>query len=380
MYLLAVFSPFIGSLLAGLGGRFFGARGSALLTIYGLLQSLILSFFLWYEVSISGSPVYVQLGSWFKASTVDISWSFYFDSLTVCMMLTVTLVSTCVHIYSLGYMNADPHLPRFMSYLSLFTGFMLILVSGYNMIQMLVGWEGMNFQCLNGLIAFKPIFQRKSNQIYSYRSFYIARKPAAQRRGPHSYLFKQILVGFLLGDGWLEIHGKGVRLGILQSEKFADCILFYKVLLFGCGYLSNYELGKSLKKNKKTYFQFRTFTFENLYIFYNLWYVNKKKIIPLEFIKYYLTPFALAIWIMGDGSGMSNGGFKISTHCFSQKENKELASFLLKKYGLICSVLREGSRGYYYLYVWKRSMPKLYYLILPYLLPSCYYKFRFFKK
>jgi NADH:ubiquinone oxidoreductase subunit 5 (subunit L)/multisubunit Na+/H+ antiporter MnhA subunit len=104
---------------------------------------------MWYEVGVQGSSVYLHLGHWFQASSVDVHWTFFFDSLTICMMLTVTLVSFCVHLYSLGYMQSDPHLPRFMSYLSLFTGFMLVLVSANNMIQMLVGWEG-TLECPNG--------------------------------------------------------------------------------------------------------------------------------------------------------------------------------------------------------------------------------------
>ncbi len=62
-----------------------------------------------------------------------------FDSLTVIMLVVVTTVSTIVHIYSVGYMEADPHVPRFISYLSLFTFFMLILVTADNFIQMFVG-------------------------------------------------------------------------------------------------------------------------------------------------------------------------------------------------------------------------------------------------
>ena len=150
MYLLSVISPFFASALAGLCGRYLGARGSGILTITGLLLSFLLSIVMWYEVGVQGSSVYLHLGHWFQASSVDVHWTFFFDSLTICMMLTVTLVSFCVHLYSLGYMQSDPHLPRFMSYLSLFTGFMLVLVSANNMIQMLVGWEGTNTCCLNG--------------------------------------------------------------------------------------------------------------------------------------------------------------------------------------------------------------------------------------
>ena len=65
-----------------------------------------------------------------------------FDTLTVSMCVIVTFISSLVHLYSIEYMSHDPHLPRFMSYLSLFTFFMLILVTADNFVQMFVGWEG----------------------------------------------------------------------------------------------------------------------------------------------------------------------------------------------------------------------------------------------
>ena len=142
MYIRSVFSPFLGSAFAGLAGRWLGARGSGLITVFGLLLSFFLSVILWYEVCIQGCSVWVPLGTWFSVSTLSVNWGFYFDPLAVCMMTTVTFVSSCVHFYSLGYMQADPHLPRFMSYLSRFTGFMLILVTAPNAISLLVGWEG----------------------------------------------------------------------------------------------------------------------------------------------------------------------------------------------------------------------------------------------
>jgi NADH-quinone oxidoreductase subunit L len=111
------------------------------LTVLGLATSLVCSLGIWLEVLVAGSVVTVPMGVWFQASTLHVNWLFSFDSLTACMMLTVTLVSFCVHVYSLGYMQHDPHLPRFMSYLSLFTGGMLVLVTASDLITLLVGWE-----------------------------------------------------------------------------------------------------------------------------------------------------------------------------------------------------------------------------------------------
>lgn len=141
MILVSILSPLIASLSAGIFGRFLGARGSGTICVLGLAISAACSLLFLFEVCAAGSPIVVSLGSWFESSTVSVNWSFQYDSLTAVMMITVTLVSLCVHIYSLGYMQFDPHLARFMSYLSLFTGGILLLVSARNLVILLVGWE-----------------------------------------------------------------------------------------------------------------------------------------------------------------------------------------------------------------------------------------------
>jgi NADH:ubiquinone oxidoreductase subunit 5 (subunit L)/multisubunit Na+/H+ antiporter MnhA subunit len=102
----------------------------------------LLSLVAFYEVGLMGSPVYLRLAPWVNSESLLINWGFMFDSLTVIMCIVVTFVSSLVHLYAIEYMSHDPHLPRFMSYLSLFTFFMLILVTADNYIQMFLGWEG----------------------------------------------------------------------------------------------------------------------------------------------------------------------------------------------------------------------------------------------
>jgi NADH:ubiquinone oxidoreductase subunit 5 (subunit L)/multisubunit Na+/H+ antiporter MnhA subunit len=153
MYLLIVLLPFFGSLLSGFGGRFFGPKGASLLTIGCMVSCLTLSIFAFYEVGLSGSSCSFKLIPWIESELFNVSWGFLFDPLTVVMLIVVTFVSTLVHLYSTEYMGHDPHLPRFMSYLSLFTFFMLILVTADNLIQMFVGWEGVGL-CSYLLINF----------------------------------------------------------------------------------------------------------------------------------------------------------------------------------------------------------------------------------
>jgi len=142
MYLLLVVFPLFGSLFAGLLGRYLGYRGAALISTFCVFSSCMLSWIAFYEVGLSGSPCYIKLAPWFHSEMFDASWGFLFDSLTVVMLIVVTSISSLVHLYSISYMGEDPHLPRFMSYLSIFTFFMLVLVTADNFIQMFLGWEG----------------------------------------------------------------------------------------------------------------------------------------------------------------------------------------------------------------------------------------------
>ena len=142
MYLLIILLPLAGFSIAGGFGRFLGFRGAALVTTSCVMTAFALSCVAFYEVALCASPCYIQLAPWFHSEMFDASWGFLFDSLTVVMLVVVTSVSSLVHLYSISYMGEDPHLPRFMCYLSVFTFFMLMLVTADNFIQMFLGWEG----------------------------------------------------------------------------------------------------------------------------------------------------------------------------------------------------------------------------------------------
>jgi len=104
--------------------------------------SCLISISLLADIIGSGNVYILNLKEWIYSDTVAVNWSFCFDSLTCVMLVIVTFISSLVHLYSTEYMENDPHLPRFMSYLSLFTFFMLMLVTANNFLQMFVGWEG----------------------------------------------------------------------------------------------------------------------------------------------------------------------------------------------------------------------------------------------
>jgi NADH-ubiquinone oxidoreductase chain 5 len=153
MYSNIVFFPLFASFCSGFLGFLIGPIGSGLITVFFLTSSFTLSLLAFYEVGFHNSPCYLKIFSWFNNEYLYANWGFQFDSLTVIMLIVVTFISTLVHIYSLEYMSHDPHLSRFMSYLSLFTFFMLILVTGDNFIQLFVGWEGVGL-CSYLLINF----------------------------------------------------------------------------------------------------------------------------------------------------------------------------------------------------------------------------------
>nr|YP_010879608.1 NADH dehydrogenase subunit 5 [Heterobasidion annosum]WHL55378.1 NADH dehydrogenase subunit 5 [Heterobasidion annosum] len=142
MYLSILILPLLGSFVSGFLGRKIGVSGSHFITCTCLILSSILATISFYEVGICASPVLINLGSWIDSEYMSISWEFLFDQLTVSMFIPVLYISSLIHIFSTDYMAEDPHNQRFFSYLSLFTFFMLVLVSGANFFVMFVGWEG----------------------------------------------------------------------------------------------------------------------------------------------------------------------------------------------------------------------------------------------
>jgi len=142
MYITIVLLPFMGAILSGLFGRALGVKGVHIINVSCLLITTLLAFIAYYEVVLCNSPVSIELFSWINSEHLQISWGFYFDQLTVNMLIPVLIVSLLVHVYSIGYMGEDPHQQRFFSYISLFTGLMLVLVTGNNFLVMFLGWEG----------------------------------------------------------------------------------------------------------------------------------------------------------------------------------------------------------------------------------------------
>lgn len=142
MYLLVLYLPFLSFLNGTLFGRYLGRKGSPLYSCILMGATFLISLYALYEVSFCNSPVYIAMGDWISVDVLNVNVCFYFDTLTCLMLLVVTSISFLVHVYSVSYMSGDPHLQRFISLLSLFTFFMIVLVTGSNLLQIFVGWEG----------------------------------------------------------------------------------------------------------------------------------------------------------------------------------------------------------------------------------------------
>jgi NADH-quinone oxidoreductase subunit L len=135
--------PLIGCLLAGLLGRVIGRAGAHTVTILGMVISCALSFHVLKQIYLDGVPAFDgPVYTWLVTDSVKMDVGFLIDRLSAMMMVVVTFVSLCVHVYTIGYMSDDPGYQRFFSYISLFTFAMLMLVMSNNFMQLFFGWEG----------------------------------------------------------------------------------------------------------------------------------------------------------------------------------------------------------------------------------------------
>jgi len=172
MEYLILFLPLIASFVSGFFGKFIGDKGSQIITCLFVSISAILSFVIFYKVINDGYSNNLIIATWINSGTLNVNWSINIDALSSVMLVVVTLVSSLVHIYSIGYMSHDPHKPRFMSYLSLFTFAMLTLVTSDNFIQLFFGWEGVGL-CSYFLIGFW--YKKESANAAAIKAFVVNR-------------------------------------------------------------------------------------------------------------------------------------------------------------------------------------------------------------
>ena len=386
MYLTILILPLLGSFVSGFLGRKIGVTGSHIITCTCLILSSILATIAFYEVGLCSSPVKIYLFNWIDSEYMTISWEFLFDQLTVSMFIPVLYISSLIHIFSTDYMAEDPHNQRFFSYLSLFTFFMLVLVSGANYFVMFVGWEGI-IKCLkwdnNEILIYSIIcLNIKDNVNISSNKL-----TSKERIGPHNLDIISIIIGSTLSDSHLEKrkNGIGTRVIFEQSNRNVEYLMWFHAYFSSRGYCSSIKpkLKLRIKQEGKVYYQYRisSYTFSSFNWIHEMFYklVDGKyiKFVPLN-IEEYLTPLALAIWFMDDGSRNGKGA-SIANNYFTLEEVNFLCKVLKSKYNIIATSNKCGKNKGHIIYIHNYSMKLFTSIIKPYLLPSLYYKLRFYK-
>ena len=167
-----VLLPLLGSIVSGFFGKKLGAKLCQILTSSFVSISAILSLFIFYKVFVQDYSSNKLIFNWISSGDFHVNWSIQIDSLTSVMLVIVSLISSIIHFYSIGYMSHDPHKPRFMSYLSLFTFAMFTLVSADNFLQLYFGWEGVGL-CSYLLIGFW--FKKPSANAAAIKAFVVNR-------------------------------------------------------------------------------------------------------------------------------------------------------------------------------------------------------------
>ena len=151
MEYIIIFLPLIASIISG----FFGnkLRFNEYIISLLILISALFSIFIFFEVLTSDYSSNNLIFNWITSGNFVVNWSINIDSLTSVMLVVVSVISSIVHFYSIGYMSHDPHKSRFMAYLSLFTFSMFVLITADNFLQLFFGWEGVGL-CSYLLIGF----------------------------------------------------------------------------------------------------------------------------------------------------------------------------------------------------------------------------------
>ena len=182
--------PLIASIISGFFGKFIGDRNSEIVTSLLVSISAILSAIVFYEVIFNQYEENIIIATWINSGSLEVNWSMKIDALSSVMLVVVTFVSALVHIYSIGYMSHDPHKPRFMAYLSLFTFAMLMLVTADNFIQLFFGWEGVGL-CSYFLIGFW--FKKETANAAAIKAFVV------NRVGDFGFALGIFLIFYLFG-------------------------------------------------------------------------------------------------------------------------------------------------------------------------------------
>lgn len=227
-----------------------------------------------------------------------------------------------------------------------------------------------NFNLIFLFLLITPIYFEIKPKISKIKGIY--------RIGPHNKDVISIIFGSLLGYAQCEkkLLSVGTRINFSQEAVHVEYILFLHKLLSDLGYCNSKlpaittRIGSKGKLRKIV--RFSTWTYTSFNWIHDLWYKDKIKCVP-DCIGQYLTPLALAIWIMEDGA-KGGKGLKFSTNSFSYKECLIIVKALSDNFNLKASIQSAGSNNQYIIYIWKESMDDLIKIVSPYIIPAMKYK------
>ena len=227
MEYLILFLPLVAAIISGFFGNIIGKKGSQIITSLFVTITALLSFVVLYKVINFSYSENLIIATWINSGNLNVSWSIKIDTLSAVMLVVVTFVSALVHIYSIGYMADDPHKPRFMAYLSLFTFAMLTLVTSDNFLQLFFGWEGVGL-CSYFLIGFW--FKKESANAAAIKAFLV------NRVGDFGFALGIFLVFYIFGTVNYDEVFEQVPLFINKEINFVgldvNCIDLICILLF----------------------------------------------------------------------------------------------------------------------------------------------------
>ena len=208
--------------------------------------------------------------------------------------------------------------------------------------------------------------------------FKVSKLRGIYRIGPHNKDIISVICGSLLGNGQAEkrLIGLGTRINFYQEDAHTEYLLYLHNMLFKLGYCNSKlpvettRLGAKGKVRK--IIRFSTWTYTSFNWIHDLWYKDKVKCVP-NCIGEFLTPLALAIWIMDDGAKVGKG-LKFSTNSFNYNECLILVKALNDNFNIKASIQSAGSNNQYIIYIWKESMVNLRNIVSPYIIPEMKYK------
>jgi ubiquinol-cytochrome c reductase cytochrome b subunit len=215
--------------------------------------------------------------------------------------------------------------------------------------------------------------------ISSILPFSSPRVLSVKRIGPHNLDIISILIGSLLGDGTMERDGNGSRFAFYQEKIHGEYLIWLHKIISILGYCKQeipiIQTRSGLNGDLRYIFRFRTFTYSSFNWIHDEFYPKPlgRKIIP-KIIEQYLSPMALAIWIMDDGTKFKNKGLKFCTNLFTLKEIQYLSLILKNKYSLDSSIHKVSVVNQYNIYIPKSNLNNLIKIVKPYIHPSMQYK------